>query len=213
MKVFCTILLLLLCLMVPWLYAVLPIPSELVLAGEPTPSTVLAKAIGNGSFLHLAAPTLTQWQALEPRIKEVRFSRYYPFTIRAIFSWQKSLISFRLDGDSWEWLESGQMIKSPDLESTVTASFYTTSLPMELSLQAIDLLQQVPADLRAQIIALQIAQNRQFIVKLSDGLELSFRLERENYERHLPFLQIYIEKARKDGKRELHFEFADVFAK
>ncbi len=199
--------------MVPWLYAILPFPAELVLAGEPAPSPALAKAIPNGSFLHMAVPTMTQWQALEPRIKEVRFSQYYPFTIQAFFSWQNSLMSFRLDGDSWEWLESGQMIRSPDVQPTVTASFYTTALPMELSLQAIDLLQQVPADLRKQIIALQIAQNQQFIVKLSDGLELYFRLERENYERHLPFLPIYIEKARKDGKKELHFEFADVYAK
>lgn len=199
--------------MVPWLYAVLPFPAELVLAGEPAPSPALAKAITNGSFLQMAIPTMTQWQALEPRIKEVRFSQYYPFTIQAFFSWQNSLMSFRLDGDSWEWLESGQMIRSPDVQPTVTASFYATALPTELSLQAIDLLQQVPADLRKQIIALQIAQNQQFIVKLSDGLELYFRLERENYERHLPFLPIYIEKARKDGKRELHFEFADVYAK
>lgn len=213
MKVLCAILLLLLCLMVPWLYAILPFPAELVLAGEPAPSPALAKPITNSSFLHVAVPTVTEWQALEPRVKGVRFSQYYPFTIQAFFSWQNSLISFRLDGGSWEWLESGQMIRSADLEPTVTASFYTTTLPMELSLQAINLLQQVPADLRTQIIAMQIAQNRQFIVKLSDGLELFFRLERENYERHLPFLQIYIEKARKDGKRELHFEFADVFAK
>lgn len=213
MKVFCAILLFLLCLMVPWLYAILPFPAELVLAGEPAPSPALAKAIPNGSFLQMAIPTMTQWQALEPRIKEVRFSQYYPFTIQAFFSWQNSLMSFRLDEDSWEWLESGQMIRSPDVQPTVTASFYATALPTELSLQAIDLLQQVPADLRKQIIALQIAQNQQFIVKLSDGLELYFRLERENYERHLPFLPIYIEKARKDGKRELHFEFADVYAK
>lgn len=213
MKVFCAILLFLLCLMVPWLYAILPFPAELVLAGEPAPSPALAEAIPNGSFLHMAIPTMTQWQALEPRIKEVRFSQYYPFTIQAFFSWQNSLMSFRLDEDSWEWLESGQMIRSPDVQPTVTASFYATALPTELSLQAIDLLQQVPADLRKQIIALQIAQNQQFIVKLSDGLELYFRLERENYERHLPFLPIYIEKARKDGKRELHFEFADVYAK
>lgn len=213
MKVLCAILLLLLCLMVPWLYAILPFPAELILAGEPAPSPALAKPIANRSFLHVTVPTVTEWQALEPRVKGVRFSQYYPFTIQAFFSWQNSLVSFRLDGGSWEWLESGQMIRSPDLEPTVTASFYTTTLPRELSLQAIDLLQQVPADLRTQIIAMQIAQNRQFIVKLSDGLELFFRLERENYERHLPFLQIYIEKARKDGKRELHFEFANVFAK
>lgn len=213
MKVFCAILLFLLCLIVPWLYTILPFPAELVLAGEPAPSPALAKAIPNGSFLHMAVPTVTQWQVLEPRVKEVRYSQYYPFTIQAFFSWQNSLISFRLDGDSWEWLESGQMIKSPDVEPTVTASFYATALPMELSLQAIDLLQQVPADLWTQIIALQIAQNQQFIVELSDGLELFFRLEKENYERHLPFLQIYIEKARKDGKKELHFEFEDVFAK
>jgi hypothetical protein len=213
MKALCAILLFLLCLVVPWLYIVLPFPAELVLAGEPAPSPTLAKEMPNCTFLHKVVPSLTQWRALEPRVKGVRYHQYYPFTVQAFFSWQNSLISFLLDGDSWEWLESGEMIKSPDVRPTVTASFYTTSLPTELSLEAIDLLQQVPTDLHTQIIALQIAQNRQFIVKLSDGLELFFRLERENYQRHLPFLQIYVEKARKDGKRELHFEFADVFAK
>lgn len=213
LKVFCAILLLLLCLMAPWLYAIVPFPAELVLGGEPVPSPTLAEAIPKGSFLLMTVPALAQWQALEPRIKEVRYSRYYPFTIQALFSWQQSQLSFRLDGVSWEWLESGQMIESPDLKPTVTASFTPTPLPKEVSLEAINLLNQVPGDLRTQIIALQIAQNRQFIVKLNDGLQLFFRLEKENYERHLPFLQTYIEKARKDGKRELHFEFADVFAK
>lgn len=196
------------------LYFYLPFPTDRVVWAQEGKGVLQSGTPDlKESFLLARLPSNEAMREIDPFYKEGLLERYYPFELRVQLKDYRALLSLKEDGQCWLLLESGELVEGPESSPVIPVEFFSSPLPQLLSRNLADLLVSLPHILYPEFISLRVESDGRLIVKLVDGLSLYFLLEENSYKRHLPYLQLYLEKARQEMKKELHFEFSDVFAK
>lgn len=208
MKVLFSFLIMALLLSTIALYYFYPFPIEKVEA-EPSFDNLKDQLIGQ-SFLRADLPPKEKLLEIAPDLKKATIERFYPFQIKIKLERQKVIQLLSIGEEKWELLESGRMVRTSTTSSAVVGKFFTFPLPEGVSSALAMFLSKFPANLRGEITIIEVASPEEIVLQLNE-MRCFFLLS--NYERHLPYLQVYINAARKDGKQELHFEYSEVFAK
>ncbi len=196
------------------LYLFVPFPIDRVTWAQEGKGELESKIqVLKDSFLRAHLPSNETIREIDPLYKEGSLERYYPFELRIILVDYRALLSLEEDGRCWVLLESGELVGGPESPPFIPAEFFSSPLPQQLNYSLADLLLSFPPLLYTEVSSLRVESDDRLVVKLVDGLSLYFLLEENSYKRHLPYIQLYIEKARQDAKKELHFEFSDVFAR
>jgi cell division septal protein FtsQ len=171
----------------------------------------LEKSLSSQSFVLARLPDLSTLKSFDGGLKEVVLERYFPFDLQVQWKRYSTLFVLSLEGKTWEFMENGEFVENPRLMPTVTGSVYVWPLPDAVKSGLATMITRIPDKLKKTINMLNVESSEIIVLQLEDGLKCYLSLA--NYERHLPYMEIYVNKARKDGKKELHFEYSEVYAK
>jgi len=212
MKPFCFFLILLFFIGTPLLYLFFPIPVEKVtFEGTVFPTNSLKDDLCHQSFVLARLPQLPSLKEIDPGLKRAELERFFPFELRVRWIRYEVLLACSYRGKAMELLDNGDFVENPYSRPTVTASTAIFPWPQEIKKALATLFMRIPDKLLKSVVALEVESSGRIVLQLNDGLKCYF--SPSNLERHLPYVELYVNTARKDGKKELHFEFSEVYAK
>ncbi|MGB9552945.1 MAG: hypothetical protein ACPL7L_01005 [bacterium] len=167
--------------------------------------------LGSQSFILAKLPDLSVLKSLDAGLKGAVIERFFPFDLQVQWKRYNTLLTLSLRGKTWEFMDNGEFVENPQLIPTATCSVYIWPLPIEVRDEIATMMAQIPDKLKETIKNLNVESSEIIVLQLEDGIKCFFSLT--NFERHLPYIEVYVNKARKDGKKELHFEYSEVYAK
>lgn len=190
----------------------IPIPvGELEILGADFDTSSLEERMRVQSFITGKLPDIEELKTYDGGVKEVVLERFFPFDFLVRWSRQNVFLTFSWEGKPWEILESGEIVENPRATPTTQGFFFSWPLSPEVKKEIATFFSRIPVRLIKAIGAFKMESMDKVILQLSDGLNCFFSLK--SYEKHIPYLELYINQAQKDGKKELHFEYSEVYAK
>ncbi|MDI6869578.1 MAG: hypothetical protein QMD88_08420 [Coprothermobacterota bacterium] len=193
-------------------YLQFPVPvGKVNIEGADFDTSLLKAGLGAQSFILARLPDFATLKSLDGGLKDVVLERYFPFDLQVRWVRYNVLLILSLKEKTWELLDNGDFVENPRVMPTATCSVYIWPLPQEIRGELATLMARIPDRLRKTIRALEVDSSEKVVLQLDDGLKCFFSLS--NYEKHMAYLEVYINRARKDGKKELHFEYSEVYAK
>ncbi|MCR4428982.1 MAG: hypothetical protein NUV68_06585 [Caldiserica bacterium] len=212
MKIVALFLILFLALGTAWVFLKVSIPvGGVEVLGADFDTVPLKNTMIGQSFITGKLPDLMSLKNFDRGVKDVILERFFPFDLLIRWSRYKVLLVFSWEGKSWELFESGEFAENQRVSPTITGFFFSWPLLPEVTRGITTFFSRIPDRLIKTIEAFKVESAERVVLQLNDGLDCFFSLN--NYERHIPYLELYISRAQKDGKKELHFEYSEVYAK
>lgn len=201
-----------LCLSTALTYLYFPFPvGKVEFRGSVFDLSSLKESLSSQSFILAKLPDLSALKSLDAGLKEAAIERFFPFDLQVQWKRYNTLLTLSLRGKTWEFMDNGEFVENPQLIPTATCSVYIWPLPIEVRDEMSAMMAKIPDKLKKTIKNLNVESSEIIVLQLEDGIKCFFSLT--NFERHLPYIEVYVNKARKDGKKELHFEYSEVYAK